>query len=131
MFSLADGSVSRTLATDWEMEKCKRERLIDLFNAADKNSIGWVLEVAQGVIEMDAAGSEDGLTGLYRWIHDLICNDPDSKVLPGVLPGNKPFTMDAAIFLLDGLVNIRNRAMYHIDVQLNLETLLLKMLDRV
>jgi len=125
---MCDGSVSRALATDWELENHKREQLTTLFNASDKNAVEWVMEVAHTIRNMN--DNEDGLNDLFRWLHDIICSNPDSEILPGALPDNQPFTTDAALYLLDGLVQIRNKALYHIDIQLNLETLLTEVLHQ-
>lgn len=126
--SLSDGSISRFLGTDWDSEFHRREVFDDLFNTDDPEPAGWALTVAETVVSGAGGNPEDSLEALYRWVHDRVCRNPGNDVLDGSLPGRKPFSMASALFLLQGLDWIKNHGIYHTDTQLNIESLLLRML---
>lgn len=125
----ADGSVAEALATDWELSQHTWNVFEQMFTDPAQSASGWAMEIAQVIMELNESGSNTGIIAFERWLHHRICSHADAAVLPGKLPGNRRFHMDEALFIMDGLTKIKNNALYHIDLQLNLETLMIKMLN--
>jgi len=128
---LSDGSLSRFLGTDWEVEFHRRGVFDELFLAGDDDPTGWALSTADAILSGAGGSPDDSLEAFYRWLHDSVCASPDNPVLPGRLPGHRPFSMKAALFLLDGLARIQTHRIFHTDTQLNLETMLLRLLQEM
>ncbi|MBN1296137.1 DNA polymerase III subunit [bacterium] len=124
----SDGSIARFLSTDWELENQRRHVFSSLFHAPDDHPAGWVLRVTQTLMET-SDGKDDDLDRFYHWLHDMICSSPGSEALDGVLPGNRPLTVPMAVNLLDGITWIKKQSVFHTDVQLNIESMLFRMLS--
>ena len=127
----ADGSIAAALGTDWEAEREAGVKFADLFDAANEQDAGWVLRVAGTIVSVDPAGQEEGLNRFYRWIHDRICADPDSDTLTGCLPQGRPLTTDWVVKILDGIDEIIRQTVYHTDIRLQLEAMLLRLLKEL
>jgi DNA polymerase III delta prime subunit len=122
----AGGSFSCALATDWERQADEYARCQLLFNAGDIGGIDWIMKVSNDV--MDRGGGTAGLSRLYKWLHDTVCSQPDADSLNGRLPRNRPFTVDIALRIMDGITDILNRSNYNLDVKLQFESMLVKIL---
>lgn len=122
----AGGSFAGALETDWERQADEYARCHSLFDAGDIGGIDWIMKISNEVI--DRTGGTAGLFRLYNWLHDTVCSQPDVDCLDGHLPRNRPFTVDVALRMMDGITDILNRSNYNLDLKLQLESMLVKIL---
>jgi len=127
----AQGSFSSALGSDWEKESYYWSVCERIFDSGTDEDINWVLNTSREVIAMDESGGTNGLIRVYRWLHDKVCIYAEQSVIPGGLPQNRPFTPDAALSLMDAINSILAQAIYHTDVRLQLESVLLRTLKEM
>ncbi len=125
------GSFAAALGTDWQLEKQNQEIFYNLFETQREDDAEWVLTVARTITSIDVSNESAGLSCLYRWLHNRVCQDPNSDVIPGRLPRNRAFSTDFALQILDGIDEILSQAVYHTDVKLQLEALLFRLLKEM
>ncbi|MBN1879240.1 DNA polymerase III subunit [bacterium] len=127
----ACGSISEALGTDWDIEKACTDICDRLFDAGEEQDAEWVLKAVSTILTLDSTGESRGLLRFYRWLHDRVCENPDSSEMSGRLPRHRPLTVDSALQILDGVDEILSQTVYHTDVRLQLESMLFGILEEM
>lgn len=124
----AQGSFAEALETDWAKQTDERTHYDKLFEAGQLGGVDWVMRLSNQVTGNTTSETTEGLSQLYRWLHDRVCSHPNSDRLDGSLPRNRPFTVEIALKIMDGITDILNRSNYNLDTRLQFESMLVKIL---
>ena len=124
----AQGSFAEALETDWVKQIDEQTRYDRLFNSEQLGGIDWIIRLSNEVMGKTASDDMEGLSNLYRWLHDRVCLHPNSDSLEGSLPRNRSFTVEIALQIMDGITEILHRSNYNLDTRLQFESILVKIL---
>ncbi len=123
----SEGRVSRALETDWALLKTRHDELERIFREEINDTIASrAVRLVNALIrEKDDSPMEDTLMDLIQWLHSQLRHilASDSPVESHIL------SEEAIISMVDGISDILNHRVFHPDIRLHLETLMIRILS--
>ncbi len=132
---ISDGRIGEALTADVQDTRQRQQALVDLVRPQSLHSIGSILSSAEAIAKADRA--QDILAWLARWIRDLVLiqvgGDRDQILNLDDLPTLETYAQqadtDALLGLLREIELTEQRATRHLNLQMALEMILLRLRD--
>ena len=130
---ISEGRIGEALTADVKDTRARQQELVDLVSPQSLRSIGSILSSAEAIAKADRA--QDILTWLARWIRDLVLiqvgGDRDQLLYidnPATLEAYaQQANTDQLLDLLHEIEMTEQRATRHLNLQMALETILLRL----
>lgn len=134
---LSEGRLGEALKLDPQELKAARRELLPLTDPASLRSVTALLTAAETLAKSDRA--HEALTWLARWLRDLLLvrvgADPDALLnldcLDALRAAARDVDVAALLDLLDDIETWEQQATRHLNVQLALESILLRLRDAI
>jgi DNA polymerase-3 subunit delta' len=134
---ISEGRIGEALTADVKDTRARQQELVDLVHPQSLQSIGAILSSAETIAKADRA--QDILTWLARWIRDLVLiqigGDRDQVLYLDDLKTLESYARqadtDQLLDLLREIEMTEQRATRHLNLQMALEMILLRLRDAV
>ena len=134
---VTQGRIGQALETDLAATRVQQDEFSTLTSAKSLHSVGTLLTAAEALYRSDRA--PEALEWIVRWIRDLILvsvgADPDHLLnrdrLPQLEEAGRGLRPDALLDLLADIETIQQAATRNVNLQMALETILLRLRDAI
>ena len=134
---VTQGRIGQALETDLAATRVQQDEFSTLTSAKSLHSVGTLLTAAEALYRSDRA--PEALEWIVRWIRDLILvsvgADPDHLLnrdrLPQLEESAHGLRPDALLDLLADIETIQQAATRNVNLQMALETILLRLRDAI
>src|SRR2546427_11359421 len=134
---VTQGRIGQALETDLAATRVQQDEFSALTSAKSLHSVGTLLTAAEALYRSDRA--PEALEWIVRWIRDLILvsvgADPDHLLnrdrLPQLEEAARGIPADLPLALLDLLAGVETTQTRNVNLQMALETILLRLRDAI
>ena len=129
-----DGKISKALTTDWHAQERRQEIFTSLFcPEINLSRESWAVQSSRVILNLASTENREEainiLNEFYSWLHKQLREYILHQRCSIFLPDGNPLSMEIIMRIMDGIINIINTKVFHLDLQLQLEKLLMTATD--